>query len=832
MAKTGKICFIKIVWVSFIMTLALLPSIVFGFDIIAQVDKTRISKQDSIFLRVIVGNGKADLDISGITDFKVYPRGTSSSYQYINGKSERKTTYEFVLVPLSVGQLTIPAIPAHMDDQVKSSQPIAIQVAENVVDPNDVKELFAKAQVSSPKLFVGQQAVYTIKFYTSKRLAGLGFENRPEFKGLTTKPFESEKKYSLNIDGKNFNVIQLDFLIIPSTPGIVTIDPVSFIAKERIQSNRAPSFDSMFNDSFFSSNQYKPVRVVSNPVTIDVASLPVYNGEGNYSGLVGQFEIQAALDQSSLVVGESATCTIAVSGIGNIMDASLPQMNLDDLGFKVYDDNPVDAIGLTENGYQGSRTFKKALVPVSPGQYRIEPLGLIYFDVTKKRYETVFTQAIQLDVKAGEALLPDPGQLSPVAKKQIEKKEVSILNKDILDVKTGLFVLKDDQPMGRYPFLLFLMLPALLFALLKFVYVFKAKDRSSDKIMLEKAKHHLKLADKTQMGDESFLSHLYAALTAGILSKKGKIGESVTTKETRTILEASNVDEETISTISNLMNTIESVRFGGRKIDEHSARQLLSTTKKVIKHLGCLLTCMLLLALTPQKGLADVTDDYTTAMNHYKTARFLEAAQSFEQVAKTPIRNPYLYFNIGNAYLKANDVGRAILWYERSKMLAPNDPDLLFNLNHAHTLVQDKHEIIVDYMELLFFWDKLIGVKAIQYAAIGLSFFFFTWAAFRTMNRKPIFSGKGILLFALLMISISLVGINYYKLNYVQTAVVVAPKIEVRSGTSESATPLFSLHAGSLVKVKEKRDSALKIQFSKDRVGWVHSDQVIVVQDL
>ncbi|MFH2091461.1 MAG: BatD family protein [Pseudomonadota bacterium] len=830
MEKTGKQMNKHKIGLAIIFFLMLLPITAVCFEMTAQVDKTQITLQDSILLEIIVHEGKADPDLSVIQDFKVSSRGTSSSYQYINGKSESKTIYRYLLTPISKGELTIPPIMAHKDGQTATTKPILIQVSDQVVNPDEVQALFAVASVLDPTLFVGQQAVYTIKFFTSRRLAGLGFENRPDFKGLTAKAFESEKNYTLNIKGQTFQVTQVDFLIIPSASGSVTIDPASFIAKVQVSSNQEAPFDSFFRDPFFSSSQYKPVRVASNPVTIDVKPLPDYKGGKVFSGLVGHFNVKADIDKHSLTVGESATLTIEVSGTGNIMDAGLPQIKLDDLGFKVYDDNPIDAIGMTANGYEGSKTFKKALVPVMPGKFKIDPVELVYFDVEKKVYHTAISPAIFLDVTASQAPVAAIPSAIPSAENRSVKKEVSLLNNDIMDVKEGLLVLKDYPPLGQKAFVFFLLLPGLLFSGIRLLLLFRSKDRSSAKIMQEKAKQYLKQAARTGAGDEAFLAHLYSALVATILARGNKIGETVTMAETRTILSNHGVEDKKVDEVVDVMQIIESVRFGGKKIDEYSAGQLFSRIRQIVKILACLLVCVTSFFWAPQKAVADVTSKFTQAMNQYRANQFEEAAKSFELIAKTPVRNPYLYYNIGNAYLKANDTGRAILWYERAKSLAPNDPDVLYNLNYANTLVKDKPEQSVDYLEILFFWDKFLGVKTAELAAISFSALFFLWAAVRAFKQNKIFSGTGTFLFALLVLSLVLSGVNYYKQVFRQTAVIVAQETAVRSGTAPTATQLFTLHAGTLVQVKEKRDNALKVAFSKQMAGWVKAGDVMIVQ--
>ncbi|WP_300456895.1 BatD family protein [Desulfobacula sp.] len=812
-----------------LVSLFTLPVIGFCFDVTAHVDKTRISREDSVFLKVEVNGGKADLDLSMITDFKVVSRGTASSYNYINGKSERKSTYQYALIPLRNGGLKIPPIKAIMNGQTAFTREITIHVSDQATAPDDVRALFAKSDVVEPALFVGQQTVYSLTFFTSKQLSGLGFETAPEFKGFSARSFEKEKSYTRNINGILYHVTQVNYIIIPTRPGSFTIDPAVLIANVIVKSKRTSGFDSFFNDSFFSSNSYKPMRVVSNPVNMVVSPMPPYNGKEKFSGLVGRFEINGNADKTSLKAGESVTFTIKISGSGNIMDASLPEIDLDTDAFKVYDDNPVETIHLTETGYEGVKIFKRAIVPVHPGQYEIKPVLLTYFDVDQKAYQTIATDAIQLDVAPSEAVHLAVTPVNPTTDKSVVKQEVSLVNKDILEVKEGLAALKDYREIDPFLFVLLLSIPAVLFSGVKlFTHVTK-RDVSVEKIMEEKARHHLKQAGKIQTEDHRFLGHLYSGLVAFILAKGKKRGETVTIQEARTILTDANMETDGIVQITDLLDTIESVRFGGKQMDENKAATLLLKTKQIMKLFCLTLVCLGLFSFAPQKAVADSTATFLEGVKNYKAGHFHEAARQFETIANNNIRNPYLFYNIANAYLKANDIGRAILWYERAKVLAPHDPDLRFNLEYANTRVKDKKDDAVTIMEVLFFWDKLISVKTIQVTAIFFSFVFFAWAAFRLVKKRSVFSGTGIFLCSLLILVTAITCVNYYKRSARLSAVIVQEEVAVRSGMTDTATRLFSLHAGTKVSVEEQRDGYVKIVFSKGKVGWVKIDEAIII---
>ncbi len=811
------------------LLLTAMPVKGFCFDVTARVDKNKITPADSIFLQVVISGGKADLDLSMIKDFKVMSRGTTSSYNYINGKSESTFSCQYVLTPLSKGELKIPSIKALRDGEVAFTKEILITVSEEKTLQGEAKALFARADITAEKLFMGQPAVYSLKFFTSKRLSGLGFENPPEFKGFSAKPVEKENTYTETMGGILFQVTQVDYVLFPTQPGTFTIDPAILVANVMIQSNRNSGIPSFFNDPFFSSDSYKPVRVVSNPVTLEVVPLPAYQGDHQFSGLVGRFNIEALVDKTKLKAGESATLTLKISGSGNIMDAKLPDLNMDENAFKIYDDNPVETVTLTQKGYEGEKVFKKAVVPVSPGQYIIPPVILVYFDAEEAAYREVSTRDIPLTVTpSGEVQVVETPLNTPAGNTFVVKEEVALINKDIFEIKEGLEVLTPYQDISPFMFAVLILIPAFLFSGVKAVVLIRKKEDSIEKIMKEKAKRLLKQAGKMKAGDKDFLSRLYSSLVAGVLSRAHKKGETLTLAEAEAILTQEGVDKDLTETVAGLLEKIESARFGQKKIDEAEGRTLLSDVGRVIRMLCVVFLCLGFFSFSAQEAMADPAV-FADGIKQYKAGKFKEAAAAFESLAAGPVNNPYLYYNIGNAYLKAGDLGRAVLWYERAKRIIPNDPDLAFNLDYAMSFVKDKKESSPDILGVLFFWDRLFPAKIIQGAAVFLSFFFFAWSSVRVVKNRKIFSGLG-MIFCVIFVLVTLMAlVQYHQKASRINAVIVQNEVPVRSGTADTATKLFSLHAGTKVSVEDEREGYLKIRFSKDRVGWVKTMDALVI---
>nr|WP_320193084.1 BatD family protein [uncultured Desulfobacter sp.] len=862
MTKTGNLTMMnprRFHWVGWAIAALLfcLPCTAFAFTATAQVDQTRITPQDVVSLQVIVDGGEADVDISSISGFQVNPAGTQSSRSYINGTWSHKVIYRYMLIPLKSGVLTIPPITCIREGESVLTREIKILVTESSAQTDDKGDFFAEASLSNDDIVPGQQAVYTLKLCAAKRIKGASFDP-PEFKGLTAKQVADWSKYTRTINGRAFMVNEAKYLVQADTPGQFTISPAIFVAQVPVQRARQRDpFNSMFNDSFFRDSFFdttsaKPVRVVSNPVDLQVSALPKYSGNQPFSGLVGKFLISTELDKNTVKTGESVTLTVMIKGTGNVMDAAMPPLNLDTAKFKVYEDTPVQDVQVTELGFEGYKVFKQALIPSVPGKAVIPGLSLVFFDTGSKTYKTVTTTPLTLDVQPGGPVsVVDRGPASNTGAgtpasviPKIKKTEVKLQNRDILDIKEDIAGIHSHPSLSMSWFAFLVCLPALGFGAASTAMRLGAREKSLKDQYREKALVSLKKARKTSPDDPGFLPGLSSALTYAVLARGDKGGESLTRDEARQILSQSGRDQDTVNQVTQLMDTMDAARFGGKTMDEKTAQHCLAQVSSLIRTLTIVVCVGISLFVFRGAGLAaqDIQNTETTietavpkqvhpakdkagvlvdAVRAYKAGDYAAAAVQFESIAKTQVNNPDLFYNTGNAYLKAKDLGRAILWYERAKKLAPADPDLKFNLAYAQSLLKDKKEAGFSFSDILYFWQGLVSLKWLQYASIALSFCFFIWATSQKIRGRQIFSGIGIFICLVFAGTTLAAGLEYNRIHSNEKAVIIAEQADIRSGTMENATLLFDLHAGTQVRVLKKKVNYIKIRFAKDKVGWV-----------
>ena len=210
----------------------------------------------------------------------------------------------------------------------------------------------------------------------------------------------------------------------------------------------------------------------------------------------------------------------------------------------------------------------------------------------------------------------------------------------------------------------------------------------------------------------------------------------------------------------------------------------------------------------------------------YEAGQFAEAAALGQALVDGGVEDGTVYYNLGNAYFKAGDLGRAILNYRRAQRLLPRDPDVVANLQLARAQTQDRLEAedsgasVLFVRRILVEWTTLDEVAAL---ALGL------WVVLCALIVATLFWPRGrvglrygiVVVGILLALGILSVGLHLFEERGRKPAVVVVANVGARSGPGSDYLTEFSLHAGAEVRVLEERDGWTRIALPGDLQGWV-----------
>lgn len=216
----------------------------------------------------------------------------------------------------------------------------------------------------------------------------------------------------------------------------------------------------------------------------------------------------------------------------------------------------------------------------------------------------------------------------------------------------------------------------------------------------------------------------------------------------------------------------------------------------------------------------------------YQRQAYDTALIFYEAVAVDAV-SPELYYNMGNAYFKQNDIVNAIVNYERALRLDPANLDIVHNLRLANSYTADKIEPLPQ-TQLAVWWNDLlrrtgadnwavVALIASVMSAAGFALFMLSFSV--PVRRSGFFGGLFFAAISLLCWWFSLSGRNYVLAG--NEAIIQAERLEIRSEPRGSSPSVFILHEGAKVTVEQCQEEWCEISIANGNKGWVPADSFI-----
>lgn len=240
---------------------------------------------------------------------------------------------------------------------------------------------------------------------------------------------------------------------------------------------------------------------------------------------------------------------------------------------------------------------------------------------------------------------------------------------------------------------------------------------------------------------------------------------------------------------------------------------------------------LVLCSLHTSLAFATTNEMLENARNAYGNGDYIQAISIYETINKEG-ESDNLYYNLGNAYYKNNQIGKAILNYERALRINPSFDDAIFNLQLANAKIQDKIDPIekffltewVKSLRLLlssntWAWISIIMFSLALFSALGYAFSPYKWL------RKTSFF---MILFFFIFSSTTFIFAKQQKkhMELRSEAIVMEGSVTVKSSPDESGTELFIIHEGTKVSIKSSLNQWVEISLLDGNVGWVKKSQI------
>lgn len=786
---------------------------------------------------------------------------SESSFQMVNGhtSSSSSITYTYTLYAAKSGVYNIPAAHARVGGKQISSRPAKVTVVGSAQgrgnnspkmheDDNyqphmkaagsaiSGRDLFIKVSANKKKVYEQEPILLTYKVYTLVDLTQLEGK-MPELTGFHTQeiPLPQQKSFHIErVNGKPYRTVTWSqYVMYPQMTGKMEIPSITFKGIVVQQNRSVDPFEAFFNGG----SGYVEVKrnIVAPSIKIDVLPLP--HKPANFSGGVGKFNISAQLNKNELKAGDPLSLRIVVGGIGNLKLIKQPVVNFPK-DWDKYDPKVTDKTKLTSNGLEGNMIYDILAVPRNQGHYTIPPVELTYYDTSLNQYKTIKTQSFEIEVAKGD------GSRSSVVDYSKDQP------KDIKDIKKGEAELHsvDNFFFGSVGYLMSLLIPFAAFVALLVIFrkraidnadLVKMKGKKANKIATKRLRqaNKLMLAGKTN----EFYDEVLRALWGYVGDKLNMPAEKLSRENISEKLQSHNVDDNTISKFLSAIDDCEMMRFapgdpeGNMNKTFESAMTAIMEIENVMKKksnkakasgFSFVLMILMLMPLSANAITKQNADD------EYAKGNYQQAIKDYQEILKTGVSSE-IYYNLGNAYYRTDNITQALLAYERALQLSPGDNDIRFNLQYARSKTIDKITpetemfFVTWYNSLVNFtsvdrWANTAIVSIVMALLLILVFLF----APQMWARKSGFYGSAV--FLLLFAFANLFAFQQkHELETKQGAIVIAPTVNVKKTPAASGTDVFVIHEGTRVDITDRGMKQWRgIKLADGREGWLKTSQI------
>ena len=244
-----------------------------------------------------------------------------------------------------------------------------------------------------------------------------------------------------------------------------------------------------------------------------------------------------------------------------------------------------------------------------------------------------------------------------------------------------------------------------------------------------------------------------------------------------------------------------------------------------------LVSCFSILGFSQNQELFDKANAL------YNQEKYAEAIDQYQKILDSELHSAELYFNLGNAHYKLNNIAPSIYNYEKALQLAPNDEDIKNNLSFAQNMTIDAIDKVpqVGFSKLIYNVVNLFGrdtwAKIAVAAVILFVLLFFAFHFSYSSSRKRI-------AFISSLVSLLLAGVAFamaFQKERLEKkdnpAIVFVQESRVMTDPNKSSEEVFRLHEGTKVQVLESYNDWNKIKIADNSEGWIPSQDIKLLGD-
>lgn len=437
----------------------------------ATLSPDRIHKNEYVTYRFVIENGTAikNIQLPNFKDFTVVSGPSEENgASMVNGRTTSYAALSFILQPKKIGKISLSEASVSVQNKTYKTAPVSVQVLSGagqsppqaaspqmmpspfsahdpfaapevpkadfkdyILEPNEniadkvQQNMQLKLEVNKTSCYVGESILATYVLYSRLRSESRLVKN-PAFNGFSVidLPVKEQSIGVGDIDGRKFNKYEIrKAQLYPLMAGNIEFDQATlenklkFIKAEAVNPNGASIdwFDGLFMQP--DAVVVQTIKLNSKPLQITVKPLPEAGKPASFKGAVGNFKVDAMLQNDNFSTDELGELTVTISGDGNLQLVTAPEVKWIK-NIEGFDAELTDNVNEQTVPVSGSKSFTFKFNVLQPGEYTLPGIAFSYFDPVAEVYKTANTQSIKFSVTKGTGVVAN------------NNKEIAALNND------------------------------------------------------------------------------------------------------------------------------------------------------------------------------------------------------------------------------------------------------------------------------------------------------------------------------------------------------------------------------------------------------------------
>ena len=219
----------------------------------------------------------------------------------------------------------------------------------------------------------------------------------------------------------------------------------------------------------------------------------------------------------------------------------------------------------------------------------------------------------------------------------------------------------------------------------------------------------------------------------------------------------------------------------------------------------------------------------------YSKGDYAAAAEAYNAILDTGQHSSDLYYNLGNAYYRQDELGLAILNYERALRINPHFRDARQNLELAYSKTEDQIDtlpqiFLVKWAQAVVAWFSPNGwlvVLLLLTALLGAFVAIFFVSRDYAWRKRSLLIG--LLVSLLLLLAVGCTIASHVRYNRHDKAIITSPMIVMKGSPEAHSIDKMILHEGTPVNIDETLGDWHKIHIADGTTGWVESSDITII---